>query len=204
MTLPTGGLGPLREISRRVEGLEGRVPMSWSVEPRFGYAGASTRLGWRAGTPVVTAGGDAFAVCAFEAGAPEVGDGVIRGRFDACEGTRGLVALCATHHEPLVIPTRDELESRLDATASTWRRWSDDLTYQGPWRDAVIRSALTLKLLIHASSGALAAAATTSRRRSAASATGTIASAGFATRRSCSVSSSGSVARRRRGRTSGG
>ena len=162
MTLPSGGLGPLREISRRVEGLEGRVPMSWSVEARFGYAGASTRLGWRSGMPVATAGGNAFAVCAFEAGTPELGDGVIRGRFDAREGSEGLVALCASHHEPLVIPTRSELESRLDATASTWRRWSDDLTYQGPWRDAVIRSALTLKLLVHASSGALAAAATTS------------------------------------------
>jgi GH15 family glucan-1,4-alpha-glucosidase len=162
MTLPSGGLGPLREISRRVEGLEGRVPMSWSVEPRFGYAGASTRLGWRAGTPVATAGGDALAVCSFAAGAPELGDGVIRGRFDARGGTRALVALCATHHEPLVIPTQDEVESRLELTATTWRRWSDDLTYKGRWRDPVIRSALALKLLVHAPSGALAAAATTS------------------------------------------
>ena len=162
MTLDRGGMGPLREIARRVEGLEGGVPMSWSVEPRFGYAGAATRLGWRAGTPVATAGGNALAVCAFEAGAAELGDGVIRGRFETRAGTRALVALCATHHEPLVVPTRDELESRLDATATTWRRWSDELTYQGPWRDAVIRSALVLKLLVHASSGALAAAATTS------------------------------------------
>jgi GH15 family glucan-1,4-alpha-glucosidase len=162
MTLPSGGLGPLRELARRVEGLEGCVPMSWSVEPRFGYAGASTRLGWRAGTPVATAGGDALAVCAFDVGAPEVGDGAIRGLFDAREGSQGLIALCATHHEPLVVPTRSELESRLDATAATWRRWSDELTYRGPWRDAVIRSALALKLLVHAPSGALAAAATTS------------------------------------------
>jgi GH15 family glucan-1,4-alpha-glucosidase len=162
MTLPSGGLGPLREVSRRVEGLDGRVPMSWSVEPRFGYAGASTRLGWRAGTPVASAGGDALAVCSFEAGTPELGDGIIRGRFDAREGARALIALCSTHSEPLVIPNRSEVESRLDATAATWRRWSDDLTYEGPWRDAVIRSALALKLLVHAPSGALAAAATTS------------------------------------------
>jgi GH15 family glucan-1,4-alpha-glucosidase len=162
MTLPRGGLGPLRELSRRVDGLEGSVPMAWSVEPRFGYAGASTRLDWRLETPVAIAGGDALAVCSFEAGTPELGHGVIRGRFEAREGTRALVALCAAHHEPLVVPTRDELESRLEGTAAVWRRWSDDLTYPGPWRDAVIRSALALKLLVHAPSASLAAAATTS------------------------------------------
>ncbi len=162
MTVPAGGLGPLRELSRQVQGLVGSVPMTWSVEPRFGYAAASTRLGWRAGVPVATTGGDALAVCCFEAGAPELAAGVIRGRFEAHAGIRALVALCATHQEPLVVPTRDELESRLEATAAFWRGWSDDLTYAGPWRDAVIRSALALKLLVHAPSGALAAAATTS------------------------------------------
>src|SRR4051794_34768020 len=63
MTVPGSGLGPLRELSRRVEGLAGAVPMCWSVAPRFGYAAAVTRLGWRAGVPVATAGGDALAIC---------------------------------------------------------------------------------------------------------------------------------------------
>ena len=52
MTVPDGRLGPLRELSRRVEGLAGRVPMAWSVEPRFGYAEArrADRLArWGAG-----------------------------------------------------------------------------------------------------------------------------------------------------------
>jgi GH15 family glucan-1,4-alpha-glucosidase len=162
MTVPGRALGPLRELSRRVEGLRGSVPMSWSVEPRFGYADGSTRLGWRAGTPVASGGGDALAVCSFDAGTAELADGAIRGRFEAREGTRALVSLCATHQEPLVVPTRAELESRLDATIVTWRDWSAGLAYAGPWRAAVIRSALALKLLVHASSGALAAAATTS------------------------------------------
>jgi GH15 family glucan-1,4-alpha-glucosidase len=162
MTVPDGRLGPLRELSRRVEGLAGGVPMAWSVEPRFGYAEASVRLEWRAGAPVATAGGDALAVCSFGAGAPALDGGGICGRFDAREGTRALLAICGTYQEPLVIPTEQELESRLDATATVWRRWSENLTYEGPWREAVIRSALALKLLVHAPSGALAAAATTS------------------------------------------
>ena len=162
MTLAGGGLEPLRELTRRVEGLAGSVPMAWSVEPRFGYAAAATRLAWRAGVPVAASGGDALAVRSFGAGAPEITAGAIGGRFEARAGTQALVAICAAHHEPLVVPTHDELRSRIDATAATWRSWSDGLTYAGPWREAVIRSALALKLLVHAPSGAVAAAATTS------------------------------------------
>ncbi len=162
LTLPDEGFGPLRELSRRVEGLTGSVAMSWSVEPRFGYAGRATTLAWRGGTPVAAAGGDALAVCAFDAGRPDLTAGAIRGRFEARAGTRALVALCAAHQEPLVIPTRDELEARLDATTATWRTWTDSLHCSGPWRDAMVRSALALKLLVHAATGAVAAAATTS------------------------------------------
>ncbi len=92
LTVPAQGLGPLRELSRRVEGLSGTVPMAWSVEPRFGYAGSPTRLGWRGEVPVASAGGDALAVRSFAAGTPECDGGTIRGRFEAREGSRALVA----------------------------------------------------------------------------------------------------------------
>jgi GH15 family glucan-1,4-alpha-glucosidase len=162
MTLPGGALEPQRELTRRVEGLSGSVPMSWSVEPRFDYGRAPTRIDRRAGTPVATAGGQAMAICSFDAGTPEAGAGAIGARFEARVGTRALIALCASHHEPLVMPTRDEIDARLDATAVTWRRWTESLDYSGPWREAVVRSALALRLLVHAPTGAVAAAATTS------------------------------------------
>jgi GH15 family glucan-1,4-alpha-glucosidase len=162
MTLPGASLGPLREIARRVEGVAGEVPMSWSVEPRFDYGHTSPRIGRRGDVPVATAGSDAVAICAFDAGAPELTGDAVRGSFEAREGTDAIVALCATHGEPLVVPVRSEVQTRLQDTASIWREWSGDLTYDGPWRDAVVRSALALKLLVHAPSGALAAAATTS------------------------------------------
>jgi GH15 family glucan-1,4-alpha-glucosidase len=162
MTLPGATLGPGREIARRVEGLAGRVSLRWRVEPRFGYAGVRTRLERRGSIPVATAAGDALAICAWPVEALEYGDDAVSGRFEVRAGERALLALAATHREPLVFPARDHVETRLDATIDFWQRWTASLLYRGPWREAVERSALALKLLVFAPSGAIAAAATTS------------------------------------------
>jgi GH15 family glucan-1,4-alpha-glucosidase len=162
MALPGGALAPLREVARRVEGLAGRVPMRWRVEPRFGYARTPTGIEWRGRIPVATAGGQALAVCSWSAGDPKIEDAAVSAQFEAREGTRALLVLAAAHQEPLVFPGREQVEARLDLTIDFWRRWSAGLVYRGPWREAVERSALALKLLVFAPSGAIAAAPTTS------------------------------------------
>jgi GH15 family glucan-1,4-alpha-glucosidase len=155
-------LGPSRELQRRVEGVTGQVPMAWSVQPRFGYGQRATRLESRGGIPVATSGSDAMAVCAFQAGVPHVDDLQVGGSFSTAPGSSALIALAGAHQEPLVFPTRRELDERFSDTVTSWRLWTEGLSCQGPWQEAVLRSALALKLLIHGPSGAVAAAATTS------------------------------------------
>ena len=162
MALPSSDLGPTRELIRRVDCLAGRVPMRWRITPAFGYGAVPPRIGRRGRIPVAVGGRDALAVCSWEAGEAQIDDGAISGRFEARESSSALIALCAAHQEPLVFPTREQVERRLDATAAYWRRWAAQRAYEGPWRDAVIRSALALKLLFYAPSGAIAAAATAS------------------------------------------
>jgi GH15 family glucan-1,4-alpha-glucosidase len=162
LTLPQGDLPPFRELARRVEGLAGRVPMRWRVEPRFGYGAWPTRIGRRGATAVATARSDALGVCAWDAGPVECTADAIAGRFEARAGTRALLAGVVAHGEPLVIPGRPHVEARLDGTAAFWKGWATACGYRGPWRDAVVRSALALKLLVYAPSGALAAAPTSS------------------------------------------
>jgi GH15 family glucan-1,4-alpha-glucosidase len=136
--------------------------MGWRITPAFEYGAVPPRIGRRGRVPVAVGGRDALAVCSWEAGEAEIDDGAISGHFEARESGSALIALCTAHQEPLVLPTRAQVEGRLDATAAYWRRWAAQRAYDGPWRDAVIRSALALKLLFHAPSGAIAAAATAS------------------------------------------
>lgn len=161
MTLPTAGLSPYRELVRRADGLSGAVPMTWLVEPRFDY-GSPSPFTMRRGVPIVARGSNALAVLTWDAGDVEVDAAGASGSFTTAPSSSSMIVLSAAHQEPLVFPARGEVEARLDGTIRSWRSWTAGRDYEGPWRDAVVRSALALKLLVFAPSGAIAAAATTS------------------------------------------
>ena len=162
MTLPGSGLGPSCELVRRVDGVAGQVPMHWRVEPRFGYGLAPMRLETRGLYPVAASGSDALAVCAWDAGSVQCDASGAGADFETREGADATIAMVAAHAEPLVFPALAQTEDRAEATAVFWKRWADQLIYTGPWRDAVVRSALALKTLVFSPSGAIAAAPTTS------------------------------------------
>ncbi|HOI61032.1 MAG TPA: glycoside hydrolase family 15 protein [Methanoculleus sp.] len=59
------------------------------------------------------------------------------------------------------LPQRTPADA-LKVTTDYWRKWSSACTYRGPYRDIVIRNALTLKMMTYEPSGAIVAAPTTS------------------------------------------
>ena len=162
ITLPDASLAPLRELARVVDGVEGSVPMEWSASPRFAYGASSGTPGWRGHVPVATCGADAVALMSWDAGSPSWRDGAVGASWTIEKGRRSIVALAATRGEPMIFPARSAVESRLASTGRFWNGWSSTRTYDGPWRDEVVRSALALKLMIFAPTGASVAAPTTS------------------------------------------
>jgi GH15 family glucan-1,4-alpha-glucosidase len=162
MTLTSSGrLSPLREIVRKVEGLSGTVRMQWRAEPRFDFARHVPRFEPRDGRVFATKGGDAVVLSAWNAGL-QTDDSGAKGQFELAEGETALFSLVASAQQPLVLPGRDDTEGRLEEADRFWREWSGRAAYDGPWSDAVVRSALALKLLVYAPSGAIVAAPTTS------------------------------------------
>ena len=154
--------GARPEIHRRVHCIRGRVEMRMVFMPRFDYASRSTRLEPLAGGLIATDRTDQVVtltsakpfVWSFEHGTavttfevePEVDRWIVL-RYDDDD----------------VYPVdRYESVEKLEVTTEYWQRWSAGVRYTGPYRSMVKRSALALKLLTHAESGAIIAAPTTS------------------------------------------
>jgi GH15 family glucan-1,4-alpha-glucosidase len=155
-------ISPMRELVRKVEALSGTVPLRWSFEPQFRFGQAETRIERRSGRWFAHCESDAVVLGLANAGEGKHRDGSIEGRIELEQGDHALLSLAAAHNEPAVIPGPEDSRRRLDRTERFWPQWASRVEYDGRWRDAVVRSALVLKLLTFAPSGAIVAAPTTS------------------------------------------
>ncbi len=162
--LNTGISGPLpwTELARRVEVLQGHVDFEWRFEPGDRFASARPWFAAHGDVPIAHLGDQTIALVLEGATSLEVGHGYARGRIGGKAGTRGLIAAVASDDEPTFVPDASSIHDRIDRTVEGWRRWVSQIGYDGPHRDAVVRSALALKVLANEKSGAIAAAATTS------------------------------------------
>jgi GH15 family glucan-1,4-alpha-glucosidase len=78
-------------------------------------------------------------------------------------GERRYLSLAYAEDGPAVVPTHGEMaRTKIERSVRWWQGWAARCRYDGPYRDAVVRSALALKLLTYAPSGAIVAAPTTS------------------------------------------
>jgi GH15 family glucan-1,4-alpha-glucosidase len=147
------------QVVRVVEGVHGSVDMRMDLVMRFGYGqivpwvrrvdGLLTAVvgpdGLALWTPVRTHGRDMTTVAEF--------------------------TVTAGQHIPFVLtwfPSNESPPRPVDArfavsdTEGWWTQWSSVCTFEGEWRDAVMRSLITLKALTYHPTGGIVAAATTS------------------------------------------
>ncbi|GAA3033008.1 glycoside hydrolase family 15 protein [Microbacterium dextranolyticum] len=168
--LVTGVAGrlPWAQLVRRVEGLDGDVRLRWAVRPGTRLRTASPWIVRADGHHLLRVDGTTLAVVGEHIGRTRIEDSAdsglpaLGGAFTTASGSRHLLAVVATDGEPLHIPDPGHLDASIERTITGWREWSREFSYDGPWADAVQRSALALKLLVYAPTGAIAAAATTS------------------------------------------
>ena len=162
LTLAGAGLEPGRELVRQIDGVDGEIEFELVLRPRLDYGRRSPRLFVGDGCGYAVDRSTALALLVWPHAQLAVHGDMITGRVRVSAGARVNVVLGSAHGEPLVLPSPGEMERRLELTDDYWRSWAETRTYGGRWREQVRRSALALKLLVHAPTGAVAAAPTTS------------------------------------------
>jgi GH15 family glucan-1,4-alpha-glucosidase len=147
------------DVVRVVVGRRGKVPMRMQFILRTDY-GATVPWVRRTDRGVwAVAGPDSFLL---DTPVEMRGEGLTTvAEFEVSEGQEVPFVLL-WHPSHLESPPPIDAWATLDATEAWWRNWSDRCTYRGRFRDAVLRSLITLKGLTYAPTGGIVAAATTS------------------------------------------
>jgi GH15 family glucan-1,4-alpha-glucosidase len=154
--------GPHAEIHRQVRCSRGRVALKMVFMPRFEYGARTTRLElMRAGLFATDRTDQVLTLSSAKPFDWVVEQSTATTRFQIDKGEERWLIM--RYDDDDIHPVdRYESARKLDTTAAFWQRWSSKVKYRGPYRGMVKRSALTLKLLTHAESGAMIAAPTTS------------------------------------------
>ncbi|NLU69081.1 glycoside hydrolase family 15 protein [Streptomyces sp. HNM0574] len=147
------------QVVRIVEGVSGRVPVRSALRMRFSYGWVVPWVRKVDGRTAAVAGPDSVWL---DTEAETHGEDLTTySDFTVGPGDRVTFTISwqASHREAPELP---DAEGALEATEQFWREWAEHCTYHGPYREAVVRSLITLKALTYAPTGGIVAAPTTS------------------------------------------
>jgi GH15 family glucan-1,4-alpha-glucosidase len=155
---------PEHHLLREIEGIAGAVDVEVLYEPRPDFARQRPRLERRGALGIWNANGSVAFALRSDLPLTLVDDRTtVRARQAVRAGARAHLSFTYTREAPAVIPPLGlDAQAVVERAARWWRGWTARCSYRGPYRDAVVRSALALKLLTYAPSGAVVAAPTTS------------------------------------------
>ncbi|MFD4763232.1 glycoside hydrolase family 15 protein [Streptomyces sp. NPDC058439] len=147
------------QLIRIVEGMSGRVPMASRLRVRMDYGSVVPRVEtWGDRTQAVAGPNGLW----LDTAAPTYDEDLTTcSDFTITEGER-LSFTLTWHPSHLSPPPVPDAEAALKATEEFWTDWVSQCTYDGPYREAVVRSLITLKALTYAPTGGIVAAPTTS------------------------------------------
>jgi GH15 family glucan-1,4-alpha-glucosidase len=147
------------QLVRIVEGVSGRVPMRSALRMRFSYGWVVPWVHKVDDRTVAVAGPDSVWL---DTSADTYGRNLTTySDFTVAPGDRVAFAISwqPSHKQPPPVPWPDEA---LAQTEDFWREWVAQCAYHGPYREAVVRSLITLKALTYEPTGGIVAAPTTS------------------------------------------
>ncbi|MFE2886505.1 glycoside hydrolase family 15 protein [Streptomyces graminifolii] len=149
------------DVVRIVEGLSGKVTVRSTLRLRFDYGAVVPWMRRSDGHHVAVAGPDSV----WLRSEPEVHtwgeDFSTHSEFTVEAGEKvAFVLTWHPSHEPR--PALVDPYESLRTSVSDWQRWAARCRYDGPYRDVVVRSLITLKALTYRPTGGIVAAATTS------------------------------------------
>jgi GH15 family glucan-1,4-alpha-glucosidase len=147
------------DVVRIVVGGRGQVRMRMELIIRFDYGSIVPWVRRSDGVLRAVAGPDAVVL---RTKVPTHGENFkTLSEFTVASGQRiPFVLGWHASHDPEAAPF--DPEAALAETQQWWSEWSSQCTYDGHWREAVVRSLITLKALTYAPTGGIVAAATTS------------------------------------------
>ncbi|MFK0047866.1 glycoside hydrolase family 15 protein [Streptomyces sp. NPDC090741] len=145
---------------RIIEGIAGAVTMRSALRMRFDYGRI---VPWvtttNEGRLHAVAGPDSLwldtTATTYGQDATTYADFTVR----AGESVSFVLSWQPSHQAP---PPMLDVSEALEATEKFWSQWSSHCTYDGPYRDELLRSLITLKALTYAPTGGIVAAPTTS------------------------------------------